>query len=101
MRRICVREFGGPEVVVLEEGEELRRARQVSGARQGAGVNPYDTYMRAATYGRATPLQRTSEADYAAELRPEQGTHAHHDGGPGKVELHRLGHCVTRMCVPA
>ena len=59
MKAIRVHEFGGPEVLKLEEvatpkpsaGELLVRIH-------GAGVNPYDTYTRAGAYARwpaATP----------------------------------------------
>ena len=56
MRAIRVRRFGGPEVLRLEtvddpvpgNGEVLVRIR-------GAGVNPYDTYMRAGAYAPNNP----------------------------------------------
>ena len=51
MKAIRVHEFGGPEVLKLEElptpkpskGEVLVRVHAI-------GVRPYDTYMRAGTY---------------------------------------------------
>jgi NADPH2:quinone reductase len=56
MKRICVREFGEPEVLKLEEanapspgpGEVVIRV-------QAAGINPYDTYMRSGAYGARNP----------------------------------------------
>jgi NADPH2:quinone reductase len=57
MKAICVSEFGGPEVLKLinvpdprlpQSGEVLVRVR-------AAGVNPYDTYMRAGAYGARNP----------------------------------------------
>jgi len=59
MKAIRVHEFGGPEVLRLEEvatpkpssGEVLVRIH-------AAGVNPYDTYMRAGTYALKPPLPR-------------------------------------------
>ena len=66
MKAILVREFGGPEVLKLEEvpipkpgtGEVLLRIH-------AAGVNPYDTYMRAGTYARKPPLPYTPGSDGA------------------------------------
>ncbi len=56
MKRICVREFGEPEVLKLEEasvpspgpGEVVIRVK-------AAGINPYDTYMRSGAYGARNP----------------------------------------------
>jgi len=66
MKAILVREFGGPEVLKLEEvpipkpaaGEVLVRIH-------AAGVNPYDTYMRAGTYARKPSLPYTPGSDGA------------------------------------
>jgi NADPH:quinone reductase len=66
MKAIIVHEFGGPEVLKLEEvptpkpaaGEVLVRVHAV-------GVNPYDTYMRAGTYAVKPPLPYTPGSDGA------------------------------------
>ena len=66
MKAIRVHEFGGPEVLKLEEvptpkpgpGEVLVRVH-------AAGVNPYDTYMRAGTYAIKPPLPYTPGSDAA------------------------------------
>jgi NADPH2:quinone reductase len=66
MKAIQVREFGGPEVLKLEEiptprpgpGEALVRVH-------AAGVNPYDTYMRTGTYAIKPPLPYTPGSDAA------------------------------------
>ena len=48
MKAILVREFGGPEVLRLEEVPTPKPAAgQVLVRIHAAGVNPYDTYMRA------------------------------------------------------
>lgn len=68
MEAILVREFGGPDVLKLEEvpnpvlgpGHVLVRIHAV-------GVNPYDTYMRAGTYP-GTPLPFTPGADAAGVI---------------------------------
>lgn len=66
MKAIIVHEFGGPEVLRLEEvptpkpsaGQALVRVHAV-------GVNPYDTYMRAGTYAIKPPLPYTPGSDGA------------------------------------
>src|SRR5579863_10347792 len=66
MKSIRVHEFGGPEVLKLEDvptpkpsaGEVLVRVH-------AAGVNPYDTYMRAGTYAVKPALPYTPGSDAA------------------------------------
>jgi NADPH:quinone reductase len=66
MKAIRVREIGGPEVLKLEDvatpkplsGEVLVRIH-------AAGVNPYDTYMRAGTYAVKPSLPYTPGSDGA------------------------------------
>jgi NADPH2:quinone reductase len=66
MKAIHVHEFGGPEVLQLEEvltpqpgpGEVLVRM-------QAAGVNPVETYIRAGTYARLPELPYTPGNDGA------------------------------------
>jgi NADPH:quinone reductase len=66
MKAIRVHEFGGPEVLKLEDmptpkpstGEVLVRVH-------AAGVNPYDTYMRAGTYAVKPTLPYTPGSDGA------------------------------------
>ena len=63
MKAILVREFGGPEVLRLEEVPTPKPAAgQVLVRIHAAGVNPYDTYMRAGTYARKPPLPYTRDA---------------------------------------
>jgi NADPH:quinone reductase len=69
MKAIVVHEFGGPEVLKLEEvptpkpaaGEVLVRVHAV-------GVNPYDTYMRNGTYAVKPPLPYTPGSDGAGVI---------------------------------
>jgi len=66
MKAILVREFGGPEVLKLEEVPTPRPAAgQVLVRVHAAGVNPYDTYMRAGTYAVEPPLPYTPGSDAA------------------------------------
>ena len=64
MRAIVVREFGGPEVLHLEEIPTPKPAAgQVLVRINAAGVNPYDTYMRNGTYAIKPPLPYTPGSD--------------------------------------
>jgi NADPH2:quinone reductase len=69
MKAIQVRQFGGPEVLKMEEvptpkpgpGQALLRVR-------AAGVNPYDTYMRNGTYAIKPALPYTPGSDAAGTV---------------------------------
>src|SRR5437660_12882185 len=69
MRAIRVHQFGGPDVLKLEEipdpkpgaGEIVVRVR-------AAGVNPVDAYMHTGTYARKPPLPYTPGFDGAGEI---------------------------------
>jgi NADPH:quinone reductase len=66
MKAILVRTFGGPEQLKLEEVPTPKPAAgQVLVRVHAAGVNPYDTYMRAGTYPVKPPLPYTPGSDAA------------------------------------
>ena len=66
MKAIRVHEFGGPEVMRLEEVPNLEAGPgQVLVRIHAVGVNPFDTYMRAGTYAIKPPLPYTPGADAA------------------------------------
>jgi NADPH:quinone reductase len=66
MRAIRVAQFGEPEVLKLEEvPTPTPAAGQVVVHVRAAGVNPYDTYMRAGTYPIKPPLPYTPGSDAA------------------------------------
>src|SRR5215467_321300 len=69
MKAILVREFGGAEVLKLEQVPTPKPARgEVLVRIHAAGVNPYDTYMRAGTYARKPPLPYTPGSDGAGVI---------------------------------
>jgi len=66
MKVIRVHEFGGPEVLQLEEVPTPRPAAgQVLVRVHAVGVNPYDTYMRNGAYTIKPPLPYTPGSDGA------------------------------------
>ena len=78
MQAILAREFGGPEVLKLEEVPDPRAgAGQVRVRIHAVGVNPYDTYMRSGAYAIKPDLPYTPGAD-AAGVIDQVG-----DGVPG------------------
>jgi NADPH2:quinone reductase len=81
MKAIRVHQFGGPEVLRLEEVPDPKPARgQVIVRVKAVGINPFDTYIRSGNYARKPALPYTPGAD-----------------GAGIVET--LGDGVTRVRV--
>jgi NADPH2:quinone reductase len=69
MKAIQVHEFGGPEVLKLEEIPTPQPAAgQILVRVHAAGVNPYDTYMRNGTYAIKPPLPYTPGSDGAGTV---------------------------------
>jgi NADPH2:quinone reductase len=69
MKAIRVKQFGGTEVMKLEEVPELKPgAGQVVVRLRAIGVNPVDTYMRAGTYPRKPSLPWTPGTDGAGTI---------------------------------
>src|SRR5271155_5119831 len=66
MKAIRVKEFGGPEVMHLEEAPDPKSsAGQVVVRIRAAGVNPVDAYMRSGVYPRKPALPYTPGTDGA------------------------------------
>ena len=71
MRAIVVREFGGPEVLRLEDvPEPTQGPEQLLVRVKAVGVNPVDTYIRAGTYTRVPDLPFSPGSDAVASWRP-------------------------------
>jgi len=69
MKAIQVHEFGGPEVLKLDEIPTPQPAAgQILVRVHAAGVNPYDTYMRNGTYAIKPPLPYTPGSDGAGTV---------------------------------
>ncbi len=69
MMAIRVGEFGGPEVLRLEEVPDLALGYgQVLITIHAVGVNPVETYIRAGTYAKLPPLPYTPGADAAGVI---------------------------------
>lgn len=69
MKAIVVHQFGGPEMLKLEEVPTPKPAAgQVLVRIHAAGVNPYDTYMRTGTYAQKPPLPYTPGSDAAGVI---------------------------------
>src|SRR2546429_6765433 len=74
MKAILVRQFGGPEVLRLEEVPTPKPAAgQVLARIHAAGVNPYDTYMRSGTYAQKPALPYTPGSDGAGVIEAGRG----------------------------
>lgn len=69
MKAIQVSQFGGPEVLTCNEIPTAKPGPgQVLVRVHAAGVNPYDTYMRAGTYAIKPPLPYTPGSDAAGTV---------------------------------
>src|SRR5215213_8778015 len=69
MKAIRVHEFGGPEVLKLEDvPEPSPGAGQVVVRVRAAGVNPVDTYIRSGVHAVRPPLPYTPGLDAAGEV---------------------------------
>ena len=99
MKAIVVRQFGGPEVMALEDAPEPSPGSgQVTIRVRAVGVNPVDTYIRSGTYARKPTLPYTPGTDVAGtveavgagvtRVRPGERVYAHGAvGGYAEVAL--------------
>jgi len=69
MKAIVVRQFGGPEVLRLEDVPDPKPGPSEVAVRiRAAGVNPVDTYIRSGTYARKPALPYVPGSDGAGEI---------------------------------
>src|SRR5438094_10654757 len=69
MKAILVREFGGPDVLHLEDVPDPKPGPSEVVVRiRAAGVNPVDTYIRSGSYARKPPLPYIPGSDGAGEI---------------------------------
>ena len=69
MKAIVVREFGGPEVLKIEERPDPKQGPSEIVVRiRAIGVNPVDTYIRAGAYARMPSLPYVPGSDAAGEI---------------------------------
>lgn len=91
MRAIRVHQFGGPEVLKLEDVPTPKPQKgQVLVRVHAAGVNPYDTYMRSGTYAIKPPLPYTPGSDAAGVVE---------EVGEGVTKLKRGDRVYTAQTV--
>jgi NADPH:quinone reductase len=82
MKAIRVHQFGGPEVLTLEDVPDPKPStRQVLVRVRAAGVNPADTYIRTGTYAALPPLPYTPGVDAAGTVEAIGGGVAHLEKG--------------------
>ena len=99
MKAIVVREFGGPEVLKLEEVPTPKPAAgQVLVRIHAAGVNPYDTYMRAGTYAVKPPLPYTPGSDGAGIVEAVGRRRADCETGRPRLHGEDRHRRIRRMC---
>ncbi len=92
MRAVRVHQFGGPEVLTLEDTPDPKAgAGEVVVRVRAAGINPVDTYIPTGSYAFKPPLPYTPGFDGAGEIEslgPDVTTFAPGDrvyvAGPGK-----------------
>ena len=69
MRAIVVHQFGGPEMMTLEQAADPKPgAGEILVRIRAAGVNPVDAYIRSGAYPRTPPLPYTPGSDGAGEV---------------------------------
>jgi NADPH:quinone reductase len=88
MKAIRVHQFGGPEVLQLQDAADpVPQKGEVVVRVKAAGVNPYDTYMRSGNYGANNPALPYTPGSDAAGIVESVGrgpSACHGAGGSGQ-----------------
>ena len=96
MKAIRVHDFGGPEVLKFEDLTTPKpSAGKVLVRIHAAGVNPYDTYMRAGAYAVRPSLPYTPGSDGAGVV--EAVGEGGQEGEAGRSCIYRSDH-HRRVC---
>jgi NADPH2:quinone reductase len=100
MKAIRVHEFGGPEVLRLEDVEEPRPgAGQVLVRVRAVGVNPVDTYIRSGAYAVKPPLPFTPGLDAAGTVEAAGEGVTRVGAGERVYVAGSLGGTYAELCV--
>jgi NADPH2:quinone reductase len=104
MRAIVVREFGGPEVLRLQDAPDpVTGPNDVLVKVHAAGVNPVDAYIRSGTYARTPALPYVPGTDGAGEVEAVGGQVRGWKAGD-RVWLSTIGAWIgtyaERVCCP-
>src|SRR5437762_2512593 len=109
MKAIVVREFGGAEVLKLEDAPDPKPgAGEVLVRIRAAGVNPVDAYIHTGTYARKPPLPYTPGFDGAGEIEAvgdgvttvQRGNRVY-VAGPGKSGVGAGTYAELAICLPS
>jgi NADPH2:quinone reductase len=109
MKTIRVHEFGGPEVLRLEDlPDPIAAPDQVLVRIRAAGVNPVDAYIRTGTYARKPSLPYTPGSDGAGDVEAV-GAEVRHIAAGDRVYIAGFGgsqagvgtYAERAVCTPA
>ena len=110
MLAIRVHQFGGPEVMKLEETLSVTRPQQVVVSVRAVGVNPVDTYIRSGMYVQAAAALYTGRGRGGRDRGGRRGSDAIQNRrsrmGEGDRRRHARHLCAkdagkSEQCVPA
>jgi NADPH:quinone reductase len=109
MRAIRVHQFGGPEMLKLEEVADPRpNSGEVLVRIRAAGVNPVDAYMHSGSYARKPPLPYTPGFDGAGEIESVgaavtdfKGGDRVYVAGPGNTVAGAGTYAERAICLPS
>ena len=102
MKAIVVRQFGAPEVLKLEEKEDLKPGPgQVLVAVKAAGVNPVEAYVRSGNYASLPALPYIPGADAAGLVEAVGPEVTSHKPGDRVYGVRAPGAYAEKVLIPA